>query len=163
MLNSPWYISGFQTLSPWRSHQGMVIVRLQSFSQFRATITLYEIINEPRLKTEPFVMCFLFFLSLKSTLKKSLLSDGHIILQSINAGFKTAILVLWVYCGIKCFIWNIKLSFVKWFHIISCFHLLSCVFLCHGWTLTEGVGVPISKVKSTLSVVQWLMILDGFP
>ena len=73
MLNSPWYMSGFQTLSPWRSRQGMVIVRLQSYNQFRVTITLYEIINEPRIKTKPFVMCFLFFLSLKSTLKKKFL------------------------------------------------------------------------------------------
>ena len=70
VLNSSWYISGFQTLSPCRSQQGMVIVRLQSFNQFRVTVILYEMINEPRLKTEPFVMCFLFFLSLKSKLKK---------------------------------------------------------------------------------------------
>ena len=52
----------------------MIIVRLQSFSQFRVTMTLYEMINEPRLKTESFVMRFLFFLPLKPTLKKSLLS-----------------------------------------------------------------------------------------
>ena len=128
VLNSSWYISGFQTLSPCRSQKGMVIVKLQSFSQFRVTIILYEMINEPRLKTEPFVMCFLFFLSLKSKLKKSLLSDCYIILESINDGFRTAILVLWFYCSIKCFIWNIKLFFVKWFHIMfsCCFHVFFC-------------------------------------
>ena len=118
VLNLSWYISGFQTLSPCRSRQGIVIVRLQSFNQFRVTITLHEIINEPRRKVEPFVMSFLFFFSLKFTLKKSLLSDSHIILQSTNSGFRTAIWVLWFYCSIKCFIWNISLSFVKWFHIM---------------------------------------------
>ena len=122
-----WFSNALSMPFPARNGH-MVIVRLQSFSQFRVTITLYEMINEPKLKTEPFVMCFLFFLSLKSTLKKSLLSDGHIILQSINAGFRTAILVLWFYCSIKCFIWNIKLSFVKWFHIMfsCCFHVFFC-------------------------------------
>ena len=39
--------------------------------------TLFETINEPRLKTEPYVTCFLFFLSSKSTSKKSSLSDSH--------------------------------------------------------------------------------------
>ena len=46
---------------------------------------------EPRLKTEPYVKCFLFFSFSKSTLKESLLSDGHF--QSINAGYRTTILV----------------------------------------------------------------------
>ena len=128
VLNSPWYISGFQAVSLCCFRQEPVTIRLQSFSQFRVTITHYEMINEPRLKTEPFVMCFLFFLSLKSTLKKSLLPDGHIILKSINAGFKIATLVLCFFCSIKCFIWNINLSFVKRFHIMfsCCFHMLFC-------------------------------------
>ena len=53
MLTSSQYISGFQMLVPCRSHQGIIIVRLQSFTQYRVIITLYEMINEPRLKTEP--------------------------------------------------------------------------------------------------------------
>ena len=57
VLKSPRYISGFQT--------------------FRVIITLFEMINEQRLKTEPYLACFLFFLSSKSTSKKSSLSDGH--------------------------------------------------------------------------------------
>ena len=69
VLNSPRYIYGFQTLSPWRSLQGIVIGRSQS--------NLFEMINELRLKAKPYVTCFLFFLSSKSTLKKSSLSDGH--------------------------------------------------------------------------------------
>ena len=55
----------------------IVHIRSQSFSQFRVIITLFEMVNELRLKTEPYVTCFLFFLSSKSTLKKSLLSNGH--------------------------------------------------------------------------------------
>ena len=70
MLNSPQYIFGFQMLSPWRSRQGIVIVRSQSFNRLRVIITLFEMINEPRLKTEPYVTYFLFFLSSKSTFKK---------------------------------------------------------------------------------------------
>ena len=77
VLNSPQYISGFQTLSPCQLQQWMVIVRLQSFSQFRVIITLYEMIRQPRLKTEPYVRCFLLFLFLTSTLRKSSLSYGH--------------------------------------------------------------------------------------
>ena len=53
MLNSSQYISGFQMLVPCHSRQGIIIVRLQSFTQYRVIITLYEMINEPRLKTEP--------------------------------------------------------------------------------------------------------------
>ena len=69
VLNSPRYISSFQTLSPYRSQQVIVIVRSQSFSRFRVIITLFEMINEPRLKTGPYVTCFLFFLYSKSTLR----------------------------------------------------------------------------------------------
>ena len=89
VLNSPRYISGFQMLLSCRS---IVIVRSQSFSRFRVMITLYEMINEPRLKTGPYFTCFLlFFLSSKSTMKK--VYYQMVILQSINAGFRTAILV----------------------------------------------------------------------
>ena len=77
VLNSPRYISGFQTLSPCRSWQGIIIVRSQSFSRFRVIITLFEMINEPRLKIEPYAACFLFIQSSISTSKKSSLSDGH--------------------------------------------------------------------------------------
>ena len=77
VLNSPRYTSGFQTLSTCRSRQGVVIVRSQSVSRYKVIITLFEMINEPRLKTEPYVTCFLFFLSSISAFKKSLLSDSH--------------------------------------------------------------------------------------
>ena len=97
VLNSLQYISGFQMLSPCHSWQGIVIRRSESFSRFLVIIIHSEMINELRLKTEPYItcflfillinelrlrtepyiMCFLFILSWKSTLKKSLLSDGH--------------------------------------------------------------------------------------
>ena len=51
---SPRHISGFQTLSPYYSGQGIIIVRSQIFSQFRVIIPLFEMINELRLKTEPY-------------------------------------------------------------------------------------------------------------
>ena len=37
----------------------------------------FEMINAPRLKTEPYFPCFLSFLSSKSTLKRSSLLDAH--------------------------------------------------------------------------------------
>ena len=129
MLNSPRYISGFETLTPCRSLQGFVTIRSQSFSRFRVIITFYEIINEPRLKTEPYVTYFLFFLSSKSTLKK--VCYEMVILQSINVGFRTAILgFTWFYCSMKCFIWNKKLSFVKWFHVFMLLAFMYFLFFC---------------------------------
>ena len=47
--NSPRHISGFQTLSPCRFRQGIVIARSQKFSRFRVINILYEMINEQRL------------------------------------------------------------------------------------------------------------------
>ena len=61
VLNSPQYISGFQMLTPCHSQQGIIIIRLQSFSQFRVIITIFEMINEPRLKTEP-CLCYVLFI-----------------------------------------------------------------------------------------------------
>ena len=72
MLNSPRYISSFQTLTTCRERQGIGIVRSQSFSRFRVIITLLKMINEPRLKIESYVTWFLFFLSSKSTLKNAI-------------------------------------------------------------------------------------------
>ena len=39
--------------------------KIADFSRFREIVTLFEIINDPRLKTDPCVTCFLFFLSSK--------------------------------------------------------------------------------------------------
>ena len=101
MVNSPQYIPGLQMLSPCR---------------FREIVTLFEIINDPRLKTEPFVTCFLFFLSTKVLVRWSFYN------WSINAGSSTAILVyfyMFYTAGGK------KLSFVKWFHV---FVLHLCIY-----------------------------------
>ena len=152
VLNSPWYISGFQMLSLCCSWQGIVIVRSQSFSWFRVRITLFEMINELRLKTESYVTCFLFFFSSKSILKESLLSDGHFTidkcwLQDNDFGFYiVCTAVLNASYEIKSFVFSNNFMF-------SCcsFHVILNNFLCamHGWTLTEdgGGGVQISNVE----------------
>ena len=85
MLNSPQHSPGFQTLFPCRSRQGIIIVRSQSFSGFRVIITLFDVINEPRLKTEPVLFVFEIYIEKSSYYQM-------VTLQSINAGFRTAIL-----------------------------------------------------------------------
>ena len=65
LVNSPWYIPGFQMLFPCRSQQGIIIVKFADFSWFRDIVTLFEIINDSRLKTELCITCFLFSLTSK--------------------------------------------------------------------------------------------------
>ena len=109
VLISPRYISGFQTLSPCRSRRRIVIVRSLSFSQLRVIITLLEMINELGLKTGPYVTCFLFFFSSKSTLEKSQLSEGHFTINKYWFQDSNFVFCL-VSCSIKCFVGNKKLS-----------------------------------------------------
>ena len=155
VLDSPWYISGFQTVFLWRFRQGTVTIRLQSFSQFRVIITLYEMINEPRLKTETFVMCFLFFLSLKSILKTTLLPDGHNILQSINGGFKIATLFFCFFSVVLNASYEIQTCLLL-NDFISCYHVAFMYYFVPRVDVNRaGVGVPISNAESTLSVAQW--------
>ena len=101
VLNSPWYISGFQAVSLCCFRQEPVTIRLQSFSQFRVTMTLYEMINEPRLKTESFVMCFLFFLPLKPTLKESLLSHFSSLFLELKNHYKHVLNSPWYISGFQ--------------------------------------------------------------
>ena len=121
-------------------------------------ITLFEMINEPRLKTVPYVTCFLFFLSSKATSNK--VRYKMVILQSINAGFRTVILV---------FTWFIlyyasyevkSCLLLNDFMFSCCFHEFSNIFLLSRVDVMdinrgrgEG-GVQISNVESTLSVAQ---------
>ena len=64
-----------------------------------------------------------------------------------------------LYCSIKYFIWNKKLSFIKWFHVIM---LLSCFFeqfFVPRVDINRGEGVvevQFATVKSALSVAQWV-------
>ena len=135
MLNSPRYISGFQTLTPCRSRQGTVMVKLQNFSLFWVIITLFEMINEPRLKTETYVTCFLFFLSSKSTSKGSSLSDGHFTID-------------------KCLVYTIVLNAP--YEIRSCLLLNDFMFSC---CLLSCIFVFISNAESTLNVAQWVWMV----
>ena len=64
MMNSPQYI-------PWSSNALSMPFpaknrhrKITDFSRFREIVTLFEIINDPWLKAEPCITCFLFFLSL---------------------------------------------------------------------------------------------------
>ena len=93
--------------------------KIADFSRFREIVIPFETVNDPRLKTEPCVTCFLFFLS------------------SINAGFSTAILV---------FTWFIlqkerSCLLLNDFMFSCCFYVfLNNFFVPYGWTLNR-VGV----------------------
>ena len=78
-----------------------------------------------------------------------------VISQSINAGFRTAILVFTWFTVVLNASYEVKSCLVKWFNV---FMLLSCIFkqffvprvdVNRGWT-----GVQISNVELTLSMVQ---------
>ena len=132
VLNSPKYIFGFQTLPLLCFQQRIVIVRSQSFSRFRVITTIFEMINEPRLKTEPNVTCFLFFLSSKTTLKENSLSDGHFTidtcwLQNSDFGFYM------VYTAVLNASYEIKSCLLlNDFMFLCCFHVFLNNFFTTG-------------------------------
>ena len=135
-LNSHRYISRFQTLSPCGTRQGFIIVRSQSFSRFRVIITLFEMINEPTLKAEPYFKCFLFFLFLKSTLKKISFSDGHFTidkywLQDSNFGFYMLYAVI------------LNASY----EIKSCLSINDFMFSCYFHVFLDNFFVPRVNVN----------------
>ena len=118
-------------------------------------------LNERRLKTGPYVTCFLFFLSSKSALKKSTLSDGQFRIdkcwfQDSNFGFYM------VYALVSNASYEIRSCLLLNDYMFSCcFHVFLNIFLCHGWMLTEGGGGP--NFQRRIDVKRGTMSLDGSP